>query len=66
MVWPYEEFRDQVQSKLPPDVVHDPDLAPVPPYYPDTPLIRRTIARYYDCVSVMEMQFGKILKQLEH
>lgn len=65
MVWPYEQFVEQVQSQLPPAKIHDPAKAPVPPYYPDTPIVRRAIARYYDCVSVMDQQVGALLEALE-
>ncbi len=65
MAWPYQQFKTEVQSKLEPGEVHDPDNAPVPPYYPDTRVIRRTIARYYDCVTAMDKQVGDILRQLE-
>ncbi len=44
---------------------HDPAEAPVPPYYPDTPVIRRNIARYYDNVTEMDRQVGQILAKLE-
>jgi N-sulfoglucosamine sulfohydrolase len=37
----------------------------VPPYYPDTPLIRQELARMYDNIADMDMQVGEILKQLE-
>ena len=65
MVWPYEQFKDEVQSQLNASEVHDPAQVPLPPYYPDTPLVRKTVARYYDCVAVMDKQVGEILKQLE-
>ncbi|MBL7133799.1 MAG: sulfatase-like hydrolase/transferase [Phycisphaerae bacterium] len=65
MVWPYAEFRKKVQAKLAAAGRHDPDKAPLPPYYPDTPVTRRTVARYYDCISVMDANTGRILKQLE-
>lgn len=65
MVWPRKRFLDEVQSRLEPDEIHDPDDAPVPPYYPDTPMIRQTIARYYDCVTAMDQQVGGILERLE-
>ncbi len=65
MVWPYDRFVRQVQSKLPAEARHDPAEAPVPPYYPDTPIVRRTIARAYDCYSVMDANVGKLLDQLE-
>ncbi|MEM9480146.1 MAG: sulfatase-like hydrolase/transferase [Verrucomicrobiota bacterium] len=65
MVWPHKEFVEKVQSELTEDEKHDPAAAPVPPYYPDTPLIRKTIARNYDCITVMDKTFGKMLEQLE-
>ncbi len=65
MVWPYKQFQREVQSHLTADQIHDPSKAPLPPYYPDTPLARKTVARYYDCVSVMDQHVGELLKQLE-
>ncbi len=65
MVWPYDQFQAEVQSKLSADQIHDPLRVPLPPYYPDTPLVRKTQARYYDCVAVMDKQVGEILKQLD-
>lgn len=58
-------FFAQFRGSLPPEQRHDPDKAPIPPYYPDTPMVRDTIARYYDLMSVMDREFGAILKQLE-
>ena len=46
-------------------IVHDPAQAAVPPYYPDTPVVRQNLARYYDNVTKMDEQAGKILQQLE-
>ena len=43
----------------------DPAKVKVPPYYPDTPLIRRDLARYYDNIVVMDSLAGGILGQLE-
>ncbi len=65
MVWPYEKFLKEIRSQLTESERHDPAKAPLPPYYPDTPITRRTVARYYDCISVMDKNTGKILKQLE-
>ena len=65
MVWPHAAFEREVQSKLSPGEIHDPAKAPVPPYYPDTPLIRKSVARYYDCVTAMDKEVGEILAQLE-
>ena len=65
MVWPYERFKKEVQAELSAEERHDPAEAPVPPYYPDTPIVRRTIARYYDCITVMDKHVGKLLSQLK-
>ena len=46
-------------------LIHNPKQAVVPPYYPDTPIVRQNIARYYDNVTKMDEQAGKILQQLE-
>ncbi len=45
-------------------LLHDPAKAPVPPYYPDTPVVRTNIARYYDNITKMDAQAGQILDQL--
>ena len=65
MVWPYEKFVKEVQSKLPKSLIHDPAKVPLPPYYPDTPVVRKMQARYYDCVSAMDQEVDDILKQLK-
>ncbi|MDA1046107.1 MAG: sulfatase-like hydrolase/transferase [Verrucomicrobia bacterium] len=65
MVWPREKFLKEVQSKLKPSEIHDPVKITLPPYYPDTPIIRRTVARFHDCVTAMDKEVGAILKQLE-
>ena len=65
MVWPYARFKEEVQSTLSPGDIHDPNKVPLPPYYPDTPLVRRELARFYDCVTAMDLQVGAILKQLQ-
>lgn len=43
---------------------HDPAKAPVPRYHPDTPVVRRDWARYYDLVTAMDRQAGELLAQL--
>lgn len=65
MVWPYQQFQDEVQVHLSANQIHDPDFVPLPPYYPDTPLVRKTVARYYDCVTRMDQRVGEILAKLK-
>ena len=54
-----------VTAGLAPSARHDPAKAVIPPYYPDTPLVRKDWARYYDLISVMDGQVKAILQQLE-
>lgn len=45
--------------------VHDPDKVPIPAYHPDTPEVRRDWAQYYDKLTEMDSQAGKVLRELE-
>ena len=45
--------------------LHDPNDAPIPPYHPDTPAVRRDWARYADMITFMDRQVGAILDRLE-
>ena len=47
------------------ELKHDPAKAPLPPFYPDTPKVRRGVAKYYDQVETMDRQVGEILAKLE-
>ncbi len=57
------EETKRLVARLP--ALHDPQKAPMPPYYPDTPIVRRDIASYYDVVSAMDLQVAEKLKELE-
>ena len=46
-------------------LVTNPASVTVPPYYPDTPLVREELARMYDNIADMDGQVGEILRQLE-
>jgi len=43
----------------------DPDAVELPPYYPDTPLIRADIARHYQNINAMDKIVGDIIDKLE-
>ncbi|MEO1584286.1 MAG: sulfatase-like hydrolase/transferase [Planctomycetota bacterium] len=64
-VLPFEEYRTRVRNKLPADWIRDPADVIVPPYFPDTPAVRKELARYADCVSLMDMRAGEILAKLD-
>ena len=50
--------------KKPHKLVHDPAKVRVPPYYPDTPEVRRDWAQYYDNITVMDQMVGALLREL--
>ena len=59
-----EEYEKTVAG-LKPFERHDPAKAPLPPYYPDTPRIRKNVAAFYNQVTIMDKQVGAILEQLK-
>ena len=46
-----------------PSVV-DPGAVELPPYYPDTPVVRRDVARHYDNIAQLDAWVGEKLRQL--
>lgn len=52
-------------AELRPEQRHDPARAKLPPYYPDTPPVRRDWATYYDNITAMDYQVARILRQLD-
>ena len=47
------------------EVRHDPDKANLPPYYPDTPEMRKIWAHQYDLISVLDQQVESLIGQLK-
>jgi arylsulfatase A-like enzyme len=60
-----EDFFAKYRSKLKPEELHDPAKVPLPPYYPDTPIVRKIWTRYYDLITFMDKQVGDLLGRLE-
>ncbi len=64
--WPWEQFENEVAKHLKPEERTDPAAVKVPPYFPDTPVVRKTLAREYDCGQVMDrLHAAHYLRQLE-
>lgn len=59
-----DELR-RITSSLTPEQRHDPARAALPPYYPDTPEVRRDWANYYDVVTSVDHQVAGVLEALE-
>jgi uncharacterized sulfatase len=56
---------EERRKTLAPHELHDPAKAPLPPYYPDTPRVRRDMANLYDNITFTDKLIGQILKDLE-
>lgn len=52
-------------SRLTPDQRQDPADLDIPPYYPDTPLVRQTWAEYYELITALDYWVSDMLGQLE-
>jgi uncharacterized sulfatase len=55
----------KLTAGLTPEQRQDPAKLELPPYYPDTPAVRRDWARYYELVTAMDRQAGQILDELD-
>jgi len=61
---PEETYRKNI-ARLTPDQIHDPAKATLPPYYPNTPIVRKDWARLHDNITAMDYMVADTLKQLE-
>ncbi len=52
-------------NALAPHERHDPDKAVLPPYYPDTPLVRQDWAQYYDIITLTDKLVANVIKELD-
>jgi uncharacterized sulfatase len=62
-VWP-DGWKSVVRD-LPVDQRHRPDEMIVPPLYPDTPAVRADLARLADLITVMDLEVGRLLQELD-
>jgi N-sulfoglucosamine sulfohydrolase len=58
-IWPHQP-RNEARP-----LVTNPASVEVPPYYPDTPAVRESLARHYDNIAEMDTWAGDLLRQLE-
>ncbi len=59
-----EQFWKNI-AQLKPEERRDPAKMAVPPYHPDTPVVRRDLANYYDLVTAVDYKVGEVLKWLD-
>ena len=61
---PEEKFQKNI-AHVDPKNLHKRKDAVLPPYYPDTPVVRNDWAKYYDLITAMDIQVKEILDQLK-
>ena len=54
-----------VTSKLSKEERQDPNALPLPPYYPDTPIVREDWKRNYELITAMDHWAGNLIQQLK-
>lgn len=59
------ERAESVRARLSAERVCDPATVTLPPYFPDTPEMRRIWARYHDLISVWDLDVQAVLGRLE-
>ena len=64
-VFNFETSHESRIRQRPHTLKHDPAKAPLPRYHPDTPEVRHDWAQYYDKMTAMDREVGKVLEQLE-
>lgn len=55
----------ELTANLPSTSLTSPEMVTLPPYYPDTPEMRKIWARYYDLAAAMDIKVGHIIDNLE-
>ena len=58
-------YQESTQSLTKQSLQDPAKLTTLPPYYPDTPVVRKDWARNYDLIRAMDLQAGDLLKQLK-
>jgi N-sulfoglucosamine sulfohydrolase len=59
-----EEYA-QLTQRLTPAQRVDPGTVVLPPYYPDTPEVRRDVANYFELITAMDYVVGDVLRQID-
>lgn len=60
----WEKNHARHAAKLSEDELHDPDEAPVPPFHPDVPEVRRDWANYHDNITALDKWIADRLKEI--
>ena len=61
----YQRFQRRYQSQLNAEEIASPKDVSLPPFYHDSPRMRKAFARVYDCITLVDKQIGQRLQQLD-
>ena len=61
-----ETHESGIRIPLDKDPIIDPNSVTLPPYYPDTPIVRRDWARYLDNIETLDKQVGEVIERLDN
>lgn len=65
MTHPYRWYEDKILSRLPVADRILPDQIKMPPFYRDTPEMRKYLSRVYNSIRLTDQEFGQILSKLD-
>lgn len=60
----FDTHESQIWKRADKPLRFNPDSMPVPPYFPDTPEVRRDIAQNYTNIETMDRKVGELLQEL--
>ncbi len=61
----HSEKWEENTKNLPRELFHDESTVPLPPYYPDSPEIRKIWTHYHDNITVFDQKVGEIIQNLK-
>lgn len=65
MTWPYEQYRREVLEQLDPAERVSDQAFDVPPFYRDSPEMRKQLARVYNSLKLTDKKIGDLLDRLQ-
>lgn len=65
MTYPHAWYEENVLARLPEHLRTPPDAIEMPPFYRDTPDMRRYFSRVTNSINLLDLQIGRILERLQ-
>ncbi|GAB3005973.1 sulfatase [Niabella terrae] len=65
MTNPYDRYTKAILNNLEPKEIIKEDAIAVPPFYRDSPAMRKELTRVYNALSLTDKQIGKLLERLD-